>query len=129
MASEPEHRERLWANARRLHARLAGGGLSVPPLESPILPVFLGDEKLLWAASRELFARGLKCGSVSFPAVPRGESVLRLTVNARHHARELDHAADVLVSLGRRFGILGRSCEEIREIGRRLEIGEARASA
>ena len=129
MASEPEHRERLWANARRLHGRLHAGGLAVPPLESPILPVFLGDEKLLWAASRELFARGLKCGSVSFPAVPRGESILRLTANARHHAAELDRAADLLVSLGRRFDILGRSREEIREIGRRLELGEARASA
>jgi hypothetical protein len=61
--------------------------------------------------------------------VPRGESILRLTVNARHHAAELDRAADLLVSLGRRFDILGRSREEIREIGRRLELGEARASA
>ena len=129
MADEPEHRERLWANARLLHGQLAAGGLSVPALESPILPVFLGDEKLLWTLGRELFDAGVKCGSVSYPAVPRGESILRLTVNARHAADELDRAADAIVALGRRFGILGRSREEIREIGRRLEVGEARASA
>lgn len=129
MAGEPQHRERLWANARRLWGRLHSGGLAVPPLESPILPVFLGDEKLLWALSRELFTGGVKCGSVCFPAVPRGESILRLTVNARHLPSELDRAADVLVGLGRRFGILGRPRGEIREIGRRLSIEEARASA
>jgi len=129
MATEPVHRARLWANARRLHGLLAGGGLSVAPLESPILPIFLGDEKLLWTFSRELFGRGVKCGSVSFPAVPRGESILRLTVNARHRPEELDRAAEVIVSLGRRFGILGRAAEEIREIGGRLEVTEARASA
>lgn len=129
MATEAEHRERLWSNARRLHGLLAEGGLSVVPLESPILPVFLGDEKLLWALGRELFELGVKCGSVSYPAVPRGESLLRLTVNARHRPAELERAAEAIVSLGRRFGILGRSREELRDIGRRLDLGEARASA
>jgi 7-keto-8-aminopelargonate synthetase-like enzyme len=128
MASEPAHRERLWANARRLHGLLAAGGLPVAPLESPILPVFLGDEKLLWRLGRELFDRGVKCGGVSYPAVPRGESILRLTVNARHRSEELEETADAIVALGRRYGILGRSREEIQEIGRRLEIAEARAS-
>jgi glycine C-acetyltransferase len=129
MAEEPQHRVRLWANARRLHARLEAEGLSVPPLESPILPVFLGDEKLLWALGRDLFAAGVKCGCVSYPAVPRGESILRLTVSARHEPDELDRAAAAIANLGRRFDILGRSREDIREIGRRLEVGEARASA
>jgi glycine C-acetyltransferase len=129
IATEPEHRERLWANARHLRGRLEAAGLSVPLRDSPILPVFLGEERLLWRFSRELFARGVKCGSVCHPAVPHGESILRLTLNARHTAEELDRAADAIVAVGRRFGLLGRTPEEIQAIGRRSPAGEARASA
>jgi 4-hydroxy-2,2'-bipyrrole-5-methanol synthase len=129
IATEPEHRERLWANARHLRGRLEAGGLSVPLRDSPILPVFLGDERLLWAFSRELFERGVKCGSVCHPAVPRGESILRLTLNARHTLEELDRAADAIVGTGRLFGLIGRTPEEIQAIGRRIPAGEARASA
>jgi glycine C-acetyltransferase len=129
IATEPEHRERLWANAKHLRARLEAAGLSVPLRDSPILPVFLGEERLLWRFSRELFARGVKCGSVCHPAVPHGESILRLTLNARHTAEELDRAADAIAAVGRRFGILGRTPEEIQAIGRRSPAKEARASA
>jgi glycine C-acetyltransferase len=126
---EPQHRRALWENARHLHHRLDEAGLPVPPRESPILTVFLGDERLLWAASRELFAAGLKCGNVCHPAVPRGESILRLTLNARHTREDLDRAADVLVSLAKRFDIAGRSRAEIVEIGERRFGVRARASA
>jgi glycine C-acetyltransferase len=130
IATEPEHRERLWANAAHLRGRLEADGLAVPPRDSPILPVFLGDERLLWAFSRELFARGVKCGNVCHPAVPRGESILRLALNARHTKEELDRAADVIAAVARHFGILGRPLEEIRRAGRRLaSLKEARASA
>jgi glycine C-acetyltransferase len=130
IATEPEHRERLWANARQLRGRLEADGLAVPPRDSPILPVFLGDERLLWAFSRELFARGVKCGSVCHPAVPRGESILRLTLNSRHTKEELDRAADALSAVARHFGILGRTLDEIRQVGRRMaSLKETRASA
>ncbi len=129
MESEPEHRHRLWENARRLWRRLEQAGLVVPSRESPILPVFIGDERTLRAVSRELFARGLKCGSVAYPAAPRGESLLRLALNARHTEEELDRAADAIEEVARRFGFLRLAREEIREAGVRLLPAEARAAA
>jgi glycine C-acetyltransferase len=126
---EPERRLELWSNARYLHGRLDEAGLPVPPRESPILTVFMGDERLLWAASRELFSAGLKCGNVCHPAVPRGEGILRLTLNARHTREELDRAAELLIGLARRYDLAGRSRAEIVEIGRRRFGGRARASA
>jgi glycine C-acetyltransferase len=122
LQEEPEHRERLWHNARRLWAGLHDAGLLVPPLESPILTVFAGSDRLLWALSRELFDSGIKCGNVSYPAVPRGESILRLSVNARHTPEELDHTVGVLARLAVRYGIAGRSAEEVRAIGERLAL-------
>jgi len=122
MDDEPEHRERLWANARRLWAGLRAAGLSVPALESPILPVFMGHERLLWAVSRALFASGLKCGNVSYPAVPRGESILRMSVSARHTPDDLDQAVETISAVASRFGILHRTPEEIRALGRNVRL-------
>jgi 7-keto-8-aminopelargonate synthetase-like enzyme len=117
MEEEPQHRERLWRNAARLWERLRDGGLLVPPLESPILPVFVGHDHLLHALSRDLFLAGVKCGNVSHPAVPRGEAILRFSVNARHTDDDLDRSADTLVRLAGRYGIVGLTREEIQQVG------------
>ncbi len=115
MQSEPEHRLRLWQNARHLWCRLDGAGLMVPPRPAPILPLFVGDEHLLGRLDRELQAAGIVCGSVRYPAVRRGEAILRLAVNASHTAEELDCVADALVELARRFDVLRRSRPQTRE--------------
>jgi len=105
MAEEPEHREALWENARRLHGALVGVGIAMSPLCSPILTVAVGDDRRLFALGQALFEAGIKVGTVSHPAVPRGKSLLRLSVNARHRAGDLDRTAEVLGALARRFGL------------------------
>jgi len=117
MEQEGEHRERLWENARRLHAGLRGVGLVVPPLESPILTVFLGHDALLWTVSRDLALAGVKCGNVTYPAVPRGEGILRLSVSSRHTAQDVDLAVDTLADVTRRYGITGLSRDEVQARG------------
>jgi 7-keto-8-aminopelargonate synthetase-like enzyme len=124
MAREPEHRERLWRNARRLHAGLCGAGFPLPTLESPILTVFMGHDSLLWAASRDLFLAGFKCGNVTYPAVARGEGVIRMSVSARHTAEDIDDAVSALETIGARYGVLGCTPAEVQEIGRNLPLPE-----
>lgn len=116
MDEEPEHRERLWRATRRLWRGLSDAGFALAPLESPILTLPVGSTSRLFAVSRELYERGLKCGSVSYPAVPQGESVLRLTVCARHEDDELDRAVDVLACVAARHGILGSTCAELKAL-------------
>ncbi len=105
MLDEPEHRERLWANSRRLHGGLREGGFEVPDLESPIIAVRVGDEKWLFPVAHGLYAAGIKCGVVRYPAVPYGESTLRLTVNARHTGQDIDRTLEVLSALWRDLGV------------------------
>ncbi len=114
MDEEPEHRERLWRAARRLWHGLAHAGFALSPLESPILTLPVGSESRLFAISRELYQGGLKCGSVAYPAVPHGESLLRLTVNARHLDDELDRAVELLARVAAQHGILGRTAAELK---------------
>jgi 4-hydroxy-2,2'-bipyrrole-5-methanol synthase len=99
MKTEPEHRERLWQNARRLHSGLCEVGYPMEPLSSPILTIAVGSQRRLLAVSRFLYQAGIKCGSVSYPAVPKNGCLLRLSVNARHQAQDLDRSIDVLGAL------------------------------
>lgn len=120
MADDPRPRQRLWKNVRQFVPALREAGFNVSSPESPIVTIFIGAEPLLWAVSADLFQSGLKCGNAAFPAVPRGESILRLAVNARHTQKDLEETVSILAGVGRKYGILHRTPEEIKDIGRRL---------
>lgn len=108
MLAEPEHRERLWQNSTLMWGGLRAAGLRVPASPCPILPVEVGDDVTLWVVARELFDAGIKVGSVSHPAVPRGGSILRLTVSSRHTREDIELAVDSLARIGARHGLTGR---------------------
>jgi hypothetical protein len=63
---------------------------------------------------------GVKCGNVSYPAVPPGDGILRISVNARHTRQDLERCVDAITTVADNYGILGKTKEEIREIGERL---------
>ena len=128
MAEDPEPRIRLWENVRWLAPALESAGLNVGPVESPILTVFIGDTNLLWQISRDLYLLGVKCGNVCYPAVPPGEGVLRISVNARHTAEDLRRCVDAIRRCADTYGLLYRSKDEIREIGERFSSRSATAS-
>ena len=109
--SEPEHRTRLWDNIRLLTDGLRSAGFAVPAPESPIITLLIGRQALLWKVSRELFDAGIKCGNVIYPAVSKSACILRLTVNSRHTADDIDYAVDVLGRIGRRHGLVSCSHE------------------
>jgi 8-amino-7-oxononanoate synthase len=81
----------------------------MPALESPIFTVPVGEMELMLRVGRELFEAGFKCGSVSFPAVPRQESLLRITANARHTDDDVDRLVEALRQIATAHGILGLS--------------------
>ena len=74
----------------------------------------------MYAFGQELFSAGIKCGNVSYPAVPRGEAILRFTLNARHTNDDLERCADIMTTIGKKYGILNKSRKEIQEIGEKL---------
>jgi 8-amino-7-oxononanoate synthase len=125
MEEEDEHRQRLWENASLLHEGLRAAGLVVPELESPILTVFLGHDSLLWTVSRDLALAGVKCGNVTYPAVPHGDGILRLSVSARHTAQDIEEAVSTLEEVARRHGIVGLSRMELLDKGSEFPMPEA----
>lgn len=57
----------------------------------------------------------------------RGGSILRLVLTSKHSEADLAFALERLVQLGKKYGILHRSAQEICELGERFTAG-ARAS-
>jgi len=96
MRADGAPRERLWANARRFHEGARQLGLVRGPLESPIISIHAGEDERLFALCLALHDEGVKCGSVRAPAVPRGEGVLRFSMNARHTEEDIDVALTAL---------------------------------
>lgn len=128
MREEPEHRARLWQNVRRLTRGLRQVGLDAPARpHSAIVPVRVGDEGLLWRFGMELFDAGVKAGIVSFPAVPKGEGIVRLTVNVRHTAEDLDRTIAIFERLGRKHGLVTNG--EAPVPGRKARRPESRPAA
>jgi glycine C-acetyltransferase len=108
MAQDPEPRECLWENVRSMADGLASAGFNIPPAQSPILPVPVGDGNRLVNVSRDLYAKGIRCAAVSFPAVPIGAEILRITVNARHTTEDIERCVEALTEIGRKHGLLGQ---------------------
>ena len=127
MANDPEPRERLWQNVEWLAPALEDAGLNVSAPESPILTVFIGNTNLLWQVSRELYDRGVKCGNVCFPAVPPGEGILRISVNARHTREDLARCVESIREVVADHDLLHRSKGEISEMGERYSNPDALA--
>ena len=109
MDDEPGLRDRLWRNTRRFTSALVEQGLRPLSCETTIVAVVVGPQERLLAVGRELYDAGIRCGSVSYPAVPADACLLRFTVNARHTDEELDRTAEVLAGVAARHDFLGAS--------------------
>jgi 8-amino-7-oxononanoate synthase len=99
LRAEPERVERLWENARALHAGLVGLGLDVPPEPAPITPVFLHHDRVAAQASRALFDRGVVAQAIGTPYVPAGTARLRLISSAAHEPSDIETVLDAFAAL------------------------------
>ena len=71
--SEPEHRERLWENVRRLHQGMSDLGFDTLGSQTPIVPVLVGQDEVAIQVWRGLWDGGVfttPCNSTGYPARP-----------------------------------------------------------
>jgi 8-amino-7-oxononanoate synthase len=99
MRDEPGRQARVRELARGVRKRLSGGGVAVPPGDSPIIPIILGEEAATLEAADQLIARGLLVLGVRPPTVPRGGSRLRVTLSSAHANSEVEQLVDAVTSL------------------------------
>jgi 8-amino-7-oxononanoate synthase len=103
---EPERRERLWANTRRLQTGLRSLGFEIGPTDTPIVPFLIGDFDKTLVFWRKLFDAGIFTNPVVPPAVQPSQSRLRTSVMATHTAEQIDFALETFGRLGKVLGVI-----------------------
>ncbi len=80
-------------------ARTFTAALGLPPAESAIVPLILGDEALALDAAGALAQRGFLVTAMRPPTVPKGTSRLRFTFSATHEERDVLDLAEAVSTL------------------------------
>ncbi len=91
---EPSVRKRVWSHVERMERALGR------ELESPIVPIVVGDEREALEASRHLFDEGIHCTAIRPPTVPPGTARLRVTLSSAHTDSDIWRLVSALDELG-----------------------------
>ncbi|MBU1692143.1 MAG: pyridoxal phosphate-dependent aminotransferase family protein [Gammaproteobacteria bacterium] len=102
---EPERRKRLWENQRYFVSRVEKSGYHIVSKATPIVPVFIGDERKCDRMAALLKDEGIHVDAVKFPAVGLKQSRLRFIMNANHTRAQIDKLVEVLESLAQTFAM------------------------
>jgi len=103
---EPERRDALWANTRRLQDGLRSLGFEIGPTQTPIVPVLIGPLEKTFLFWRKLFDAGVFTNPVVPPAVPPSQCRLRTSLMATHTEEQIDRALDTFGRLGKELGVI-----------------------
>ncbi len=106
LKAEPERRERLWANTKRLHEGFRQLGFDIGPTETPIVPVLIGPLEKTFVMWRKLFDAGVFTNPVAPPAVPPSQCRLRTSLMATHTFDQIDFALEQFGKIGRELGVI-----------------------
>jgi 8-amino-7-oxononanoate synthase len=100
---EPERRERLWKNTRKMLNGFKEMGYNVGPSVTPIIPIILGENEKVFQAWKLLHEAGIFANAVVSPAVPQGKALIRTSYMATHTDDQLDKVLDVFRKIGRKL--------------------------
>jgi glycine C-acetyltransferase len=98
--------KKLWSNTKFFKRKLKKLGFNTGKSETPITPVMVGDAAKASEFSRELFNEGVLAMAIGYPTVPEGKARLRTIVTATHKRADLERAAEIFGSVGKKVGIV-----------------------
>ncbi|HUL80253.1 MAG TPA: aminotransferase class I/II-fold pyridoxal phosphate-dependent enzyme [Vicinamibacteria bacterium] len=104
-ASEPQLRAALWRNVAYLRRRFAEEGIDIGKSNSQVMPVMVNNDAKVFAVAEKIQDRGLFLNPVTYPAVPKHKSRLRISVSAAHTEEDLEEAVQVIGGVLREEGI------------------------
>jgi glycine C-acetyltransferase len=93
---EPHLRAKLWANVAFLRRRFAEEGIDIGTSNSQVMPVMVNNDSKVLGIAEKIQERGLFLNPVTYPAVPKHKSRLRISVSAAHTEEDLESAVKVI---------------------------------
>jgi len=115
LSSSTERRDKLEKNAAYWRKGLTDEGFILKEGNTPIVPVMLFNAKLSQDFSRDLYNEGIYAIGFFFPVVPNGQARIRTQISAGHNISHLDKALAAFIKVGRKYGILGLTKDQIIE--------------
>lgn len=103
---EPHLRTRLWSNVAYLRRRFAEEGIDIGKSTSQVMPVLVNNDAKVFAVAEKIQQGGLYLQPVTYPAVPKHKSRLRISVSAAHNEADLERAVQVIGGVLREEGII-----------------------
>lgn len=103
---EPERREALWRNTRRIQEGLKSLGYDIGNSETPIVPVLIGELERMLVFWKELFDAGVFTNPVTPPAVPDNSCRLRISMMATHTDDHIDFVLDAFANVGKKMAAI-----------------------
>jgi 8-amino-7-oxononanoate synthase len=104
--TEPERRENLWKNARKMKKEFNRLGFDTLKSETPIIPVLIGEDIDTFRFWKELIENGVFANPIISPAVAPGMALLRTSYTATHTDKQLDRVLEVFEKVGKKLGII-----------------------
>jgi len=113
LSESTERRDKLEENTAYWRKGLTNAGFILKEGDSPIVPVMLFNAKLSQDISKDLYDEGIYAIGFFFPVVPNGQARIRTQISAGHEIHHLDKALDAFKKVGKKYGILGLTKQEI----------------
>lgn len=104
--SEPDRRTRLWEITHRMQEEYKNMGFDIGPTQTPIIPLYIGDNMKCFQFWKMLFDEGIFTNPIISPAVPPGSQLLRTSYTATHTNRQMDKVLDVFQRVGKKMGVI-----------------------
>ena len=99
--------ERLWRNVEFIRNGFKEIGFYTYESQTPIVPVFIGDDLKAMQVTKFLGEMGVFATPVVAPAVPQGEALIRTSYMATHSIAELTKVLEVFALAKKEFDIPG----------------------
>ena len=77
--------------------------------ETPITPVYVGDEAVAQAMEKELWDEGVYALAIVYPTVPKGKARLRTMPNATHTEEDLAFSLQAFKRVRDRMATVARA--------------------
>ncbi len=113
LSESTERRDKLENNSNYWRKGLTEAGFILKEGDTPIVPVMLFNAKLSQDFSKDLYNEGIYAIGFFFPVVPNGQARIRTQISAGHEIHHLDKALEAFVKIGKKYGILGLTKQEI----------------
>ena len=115
LSASTERRDKLEKNAAYWRKGLTEAGFILKEGNTPIVPVMLFNAKLSQDFSKDLYNEGIYAIGFFFPVVPNGQARIRTQISAGHEIHHLDKALGAFIKVGKKYGILGLTKDQIIE--------------